>query len=66
MIVGLLMGAGYSKIDNGEVTIESPDDASKAAVGCYGAAGIYAGFIILCIGRIWWLRRQKQAVEVIG
>jgi hypothetical protein len=64
VIIGILVQVGYPKVDSGEVTLT--EDKDKAATACFSAAGIYAVIIVLCVGRIWWLRRSQASVEVVG
>ena len=56
--MGLLVNAGYSKIDNGEVTLHD-DTRTEAAAACFEAAGIYGVIMVLCLVRYWWTTRQS-------
>mmetsp|Transcript_27022 Transcript_27022/g.42080 ORF Transcript_27022/g.42080 Transcript_27022/m.42080 type:complete len:93 (+) Transcript_27022:86-364(+) len=64
IVIGVCLGAQYTKIDNGEVTLEG--DYESTATACYEAAGLYAVCLVLCVLRIAYLRwKKRNAVEYV-
>jgi len=57
LILGSLLQSNYTPIHLNEL---SPAQASQAATGSYAAAGIYAGFMVLCAVRFAYIMFQRK------
>ena len=57
LILGSLLSSNYEPIHLNEL---NATEASQAATGSYAAAGIYAGFMVLCAVRFAYIMFQRK------